>query len=314
MSRTTEDWKERIRYEVDTGTFPRVRPSRLRRLTRFLVITVGITSALVAYSHYSGPGPAETPDGAVAQPPQQTSPVTNPEPGKRRSFTSKGEVPPNHANAAPQVIRTEAAPAKVARAEPAPPPATTAAPPERVKRSDAAAATRVPETSPKRESAPPPVTTVALPGSVKLSDATPTSGDPETPRKRTEPAPPPITTAALPERVKRPEPTAAVADAPRKRNDVERPSPTNRPAPRQARPSDVAERSVEIAQSRKLRRQARRSIAAEPIVQHASLPASPAPRRYRAPAEPVVRASAERVVAMAPRKTVTVCVYFVVCF
>jgi hypothetical protein len=251
MSRATEEWKERIRYEVDTGTFPRVRSSRLRRLGRFLLITGVVTAAIIAYGNHSGSGPAEMPSGdSRTQSPQTMLAVANPEPMKKRSFTPKGGV----------IADAGDAEAKVPRAEPAPP--------------------QTPQT----------------PLAAPVEHASVSE---------------PSTTGAIPELLRRP---GEIARAP-----SVKPS-----ASHEARPSRVVQRSADLPESKKPRRAARGSIAAEPAVEHTSLRAPAPSRAYRTAPQPIVarspveravpaRVPAERVVAIAPRKT-TVCLYFVVCF
>jgi hypothetical protein len=282
MSRATDDWQESMRYALDTGTMP-ARPRGRRWLKRLLVLScLGITSAL-ALGKYPGAGPTDPPDAGSTAQPSQTAALANPESTRKRSFTRKSGAEPSSPTAAPQAT-AEPGPQQVTRTEPSPSRPATAAVAEPAKPAEPATTGAVAE--PPR----------------KPDDATrATSGRRLASRK------------LRPSRLVQRNPQPQASEEVRPSRVVQRsPEPQ---ASDEARPSRVVQRSAEVLQPKKSRRAARRHIVVVPAIEHTSLHAPLPVRPHRSPQPVVARPPAERMVAMAPRRSkTTVCLYFVLCF
>jgi hypothetical protein len=250
-------------------------PARPRRRLRRFLL-LSCLGITSAVAFVKYPGSAPT-GGPDADPitPSQTLALANPELVKKRSFTRKSAAEPDKAAAAAQGSTDAASPRAAA----------TEHSPARAARTEGAPKTTQSEAAPQQASRP----------------------DAFTPK----------TTTALAEAVRSPEPTTtgALAERPRRSDDAARTPTVKRRALRDAHAPRAIQYDAAPSEPRKIRRAARKTIAL-PAIEHMSLPAS-APVRPRRPApQPVVaRAPAERVAAVAPRRTkTTVCLYFVVCF
>lgn len=85
MTRETERWQEQMRYAMDAGVLP---PLPRRRGRRFLLASLGVGSALIAFASYAGRGPAEAPRiDPVVEPSQNAAAPAALEQTRRRSFT-----------------------------------------------------------------------------------------------------------------------------------------------------------------------------------------------------------------------------------
>jgi hypothetical protein len=89
--------QERMRYAMDTGTLPP--PRRPRRLMR--IAFFGLASGLIAFASYANRGAEPSKSDPVLQPSAKAVAWTNPETGRKRSFTRDADPEPTPAVSEP---------------------------------------------------------------------------------------------------------------------------------------------------------------------------------------------------------------------
>jgi hypothetical protein len=103
MTRARQDWHDRMRYALDSGTPPSI-PRRRRR--RVVIGLLGILSAFVAVTAYASRGPSAVPKDLPTVQPVAKAVANNPE-VMRRSYTAEkstsGPAPALREAALPQL-------------------------------------------------------------------------------------------------------------------------------------------------------------------------------------------------------------------
>jgi hypothetical protein len=292
MIRATERWQERTRYAVDTGSLPAVPGAGSARLPRlFLFAFLVVTGALAFLVSYAGRGPAVV---ARAEPlveaRREPSMTVSPEPARRRSVTPRSVLAASRFDPA----RTDAEPTSAA--------ALVEAPAPTVSDPVTTGATSAPAPKLSRVSAAP-----HEPGSATASRPEPVNAQTRSTRE--------------PAHSSDRELDLSAREARRTSHGFGAGQAMQRATLRQARLSADPEKTAATTRVRPTCASGERpdGSGCAKVLKHAperaALPVKPRPRPDQPkPQSPAAQPRPERLLAAAPTRVVTVCVYFVLCF